>query len=184
MTFSEPLEGDYWETLRKKLHEVRAYLWDDPVIAAMESPNIIKLVIETVADNVNQQVVDVLECGAARGAYYRQAIPKGLEYLSVKDYRYSIADKFFVEDAVDYPVKILQFDPLDPVNFPAAQNESYDLLILKWTLHMQVDLDAAITGFSKMLKPGGFILVEENVLRCVANNFLIRFIPRELLVLA
>ncbi|GFR81558.1 fatty acid synthase-like [Elysia marginata] len=165
MTFSEPLQGDYWETLRKKLHVVRSYLWDDPIIAAMESPDIIKFVLETVADNVPQQVVEILEVGAARGSYYRQAIPKALDYLSVKDWRYTIADKFFVEDAVDYPVKILQFDPLDPANFPEAQNESCDLLVLKWTLHMEVDLDEAITGFSKMIKPGGFLLVEENVER-------------------
>ena len=165
MAFSEPLQGDYWETLRKKLHEVRAYLWDDPIIGAVETEDIVKLVVETVADNVGPQVVEILECGAARGSYYRQAIPKALDYISVKDWRYSIADAGFVEDAADYPVKMLQFDPLDPANFPAAQNESCDLLILKWTLHMQVDLDAAITGYSKMLKPGGFLLVEENVER-------------------
>ncbi|RUS75295.1 hypothetical protein EGW08_016938, partial [Elysia chlorotica] len=162
IAFSEPLEGDYWDRLRMKLHDVRTYLWDDPIIAALESPDIVKLVMETVSDNVNQQVMEILEVGAARGPYYRQAIPKALEYFSIKDWQYTVADQGFVEDAAEFPVKMMQFDPLDPANFPAELTESCDLLVLKWNLQMQVDLDAAITAFSKMIKPGGFLLVLEN----------------------
>ena len=165
MAFSEPLQGDFWDRLRIKLHEVRTYLWDDPIVQALESEDIVKLVLETVADNVHQQVVEILEVGASRGPYYRQAIPKALEYFSIKDWQYTVADAGFVEDAADFPVKMLQFDPLDPSKFPSDQNASCDLLVLKWNLQMQVDLDAAITEFSKMIKPGGFLLVEENVAR-------------------
>ena len=165
MVFNEPMDGDIKETLIRKLHDRRAFMWDDPIVKVLESEHIMKYVLDTVADNVNPMVVDILEVGAGRSALYRQAIPKALEYLSVKDFRYTVADKIFIEDAVNYPVKILQFDPTDPANFPAAQDESYHLIILKWQFHLQDDLDEAIEGFTRMLKPGGFLLVVENVVR-------------------
>ncbi|GFO05497.1 fatty acid synthase-like [Plakobranchus ocellatus] len=165
MAFTEPYCSDFFENLRPKLHDYRFDLWDDPILTSLTTDEIVRLCLDTVADNVTTQTMTILEAGAIKSAFFRHAFPKALEEFTIKDYRYYVADKFIVEDAVKYPVKMLMFDPTEPENFPETYRETFDLLILKNVLHYQRDLDLAIIAYSEMVKPGGFILVEELVER-------------------
>ncbi|KAK3748070.1 hypothetical protein RRG08_007167 [Elysia crispata] len=109
--------------------------------------------------------MNILEAGAIKSTFFRRAFPKALEHFTYKKYRYCIADKFIVDDAIKFPVKMLMFDTNDASSFPDTHRESFDLLILKNHLHTHNDLDLAFTAYSEMVKPGGFILVEEQVER-------------------
>ncbi|GFS06965.1 fatty acid synthase-like, partial [Elysia marginata] len=165
LAFSEPLEIGFRETLTTKLHHTRSDLWDDCLMSAVEHPDTIKLCIDTIAENTTSHMISVLEPGALKAASYRRAIPEALAKFCSKDYRYTVADTSVPEDAKEFSMKTLEFDPCDPDNFPASQSHVYDLLILKWVLHRQEKLDDAMSGFSSFVKPGGFILVQEFVRR-------------------
>nr|QMU95645.1 fatty acid synthase [synthetic construct] len=165
LAFSEPLEIGFRETLKNKIHHMRYDMWDDCLMSAVECADSLKLCIDTVAENTTSHIVNVLEAGAAKGAFYRRAIPEALAKFSGKDYRYTVGDASPMDDAKEFSVKTLQFDAYDPANFPASQAHAHDLLVLKWVLHQQEDLDAAMAGFCGFVRPGGFILVQEFVHR-------------------
>ena len=165
MAYSEPYDRDFLARLRPKVHDTRFEVWDDPVMGSLETDHFIKMCLDLVADNVNANVIDILEAGAIKSAFFRKAIPSALAHFVIKDYRYHAADKLIVEDAITFPVKILMFDTNDPSSFPEVHKEAYDLVILKNHLHTQRDLDLAFTAYSQMVKPGGFILVGEHVER-------------------
>ena len=134
-------------------------------MSAVETPHTVKLCIDTAEENTSSHMLNVLEVGALSGAFYRRAIPEALAKFSGRDFRYTVADATPVDDAKDFPVKTLQFDPYDPDNFPASQAHASDLLVLKWVLHKQDKLDDAMAGLSGFVRPGGFILVQEFVQR-------------------
>lgn len=163
--YNEPYSKDFVDIFRPMMHDERFEIGDDPVLASLETEDITKLVFDTVADNVASNVVNILEAGAIKSMYFRQAIPKALDHFTFKNFRYFVADKYIVEDALQYPIKMLMFDTNDPWTFPDAQRDSYDLLILKNHLHSHKNLDLAFTAYSEMVKPGGFVLVTEQVER-------------------
>ena len=165
MAYSETYNKDFLSTLRPKLHDARFEACNDPVMASLETEHFIKMCLDLVADNINANVMDILEAGAIKSTFFRRAIPSALAHFTMKDYRYHAADEFIVEDAMNFPVKLLMFDTNDPSSFPEVLKEAYDLVILKNHLHTQRDLDLAFTAYSQMVKPGGFILVGEQVQR-------------------
>ncbi|KAK3760848.1 hypothetical protein RRG08_034690 [Elysia crispata] len=161
----ESRDKDFVNSIRPKIHDGRFDALDDPVFSTLESDEIIKLCFDTVANNTTTNTMNILEAGAIKSTFFRRAFPKALEHFTYKNYRYCIADKFIVDDAIKFPVKMLMFDTNDASSFPDTHRESFDLLILKNHLHTHNDLDLAFTAYSEMIKPGGFILVEEQVER-------------------
>ncbi|RUS77019.1 hypothetical protein EGW08_015221, partial [Elysia chlorotica] len=165
MSYNEPYCKDYLQTLRPKIHDLRYQAWDDPVLTCLDSEAIIKLCFDTVTDNLNSSTLHILEAGAIKSEFFRDAFPKALNYFHLSNYHYSVVDKFIVDSAMTYPVKILMFDTDDATSFPDTHNEAFNLLILKHHLRYHNDLDLALEAYSKMVKPGGFILVFEAVER-------------------
>ncbi|GFS17728.1 hypothetical protein ElyMa_006829300 [Elysia marginata] len=164
MAYADSYSDNFLETARPKLHDARFQIWDDPVFSSLETDDIIKLILDTVCDNV-PSTLNILEAGAIQSTFFRCAFPKALDHFTFRSSNYHVADRFIVEDAISYPIKRLLFNTDDPSSFPDEHRESFELLILKNHLHAHKDLDLAMTKYSEMVKPGGFVLVMEPVER-------------------